>query len=58
VHQISGGFDAPSARGYSSQLEESGIQQNYWLNFLDGLNIAMVSFYQPMRDIFSSCSDR
>jgi hypothetical protein len=41
--QITGGYDSPFARGYSPQLAAYGLGQDDFLNFLDSLNIAMVS---------------
>jgi hypothetical protein len=49
--QTMSSFDAPFARAYSPDLAACGIQQEDWLNFLDELNIVMVSFYLPMQDI-------
>jgi hypothetical protein len=40
--QITSGYDSPFARAYNPQLQASGIEQEEFLNFLDGLNIAMV----------------
>lgn len=40
--QITKGYDAPFARAYNPDLELSGIEQDEWLSFLDGLNTAMV----------------
>ncbi len=37
------GFDAPFARGYGQALEQVGISQKTFLDFLDGLNMAMIA---------------
>lgn len=39
--QIAAGFDAPFLRGYGD-LASSGIRQDDWLRFVDGLNVALV----------------
>jgi hypothetical protein len=41
--QISTGFDAPFARGYSTALETVDISQEELLAFIDGLNLAMTA---------------
>lgn len=41
--QIGTGFDTPFARGYSSALYQVGISQKTFLDFVDGLNMAMIS---------------
>lgn len=41
--QISSSYDSPFLRAYSSELVRAGVQQDEWLRFIDGLNIAMVS---------------
>jgi hypothetical protein len=46
--QTVSGYDSPFARGFNPHLSESGIEQVDWLKFLDGLNIAIVSFGPPI----------
>jgi len=41
--QTGTGFDAPFARGYGQALEQVGISQKTFLDFLDGLNMAMIA---------------
>ncbi|KLO15427.1 hypothetical protein SCHPADRAFT_938779 [Schizopora paradoxa] len=41
--QIGSGFDSPVARGYNRVLEQVGISQTTFLDFVDGLNMAMIS---------------
>ncbi len=41
--QIGTGFDTPFARGYSQTLYQVGIPQRTFLDFVDGLNMAMIS---------------
>ncbi|KLO04618.1 hypothetical protein SCHPADRAFT_947574 [Schizopora paradoxa] len=41
--QSGGGFDTPFARGYGPALYQLGISQNTFLDFVDGLNMAMIS---------------
>ncbi len=41
--QIERGFDMPFARGYAPALEEVGISQDVFLDFLDGLNTALIA---------------
>jgi hypothetical protein len=40
--QTSSKYDSPFLRAYNQQLEQSGIYQDDWLKFIDGLNCAMV----------------
>ncbi len=37
------GFDTPFARGYNEALQQVGISQETFLDFVDGLNMAMIS---------------
>ncbi len=41
--QIGSSFDSPVARGYNRALEQVGISQRTFLEFVDGLNMAMIS---------------
>ncbi len=41
--QIGTGFDTPFARGYNGVLSQVGIPQQTFLDFVDGLNMAMIS---------------
>ncbi|KLO05944.1 hypothetical protein SCHPADRAFT_861819 [Schizopora paradoxa] len=41
--QIGTGFDTPFARGYNDILQQNGIPMNTFLDFVDGLNMAMIS---------------
>ncbi|KLO14088.1 hypothetical protein SCHPADRAFT_996883 [Schizopora paradoxa] len=41
--QIGTGFDTPFARGYNQVLHHVGISQEMFLDFVDGLNMAMIS---------------
>lgn len=41
--QIAGSYDSSFLRAYSPDLERSGVSQDEWLRFIDGLNIAIVS---------------
>lgn len=41
--QIAGTYDASFLRAYNRYLEHSGVNQEDWLRFLDGLNVAIVS---------------
>lgn len=41
--QIGAGFDTPIARGYSPVLYQVGIPPRTFLDFVDGLNMAMIS---------------
>lgn len=43
VPQIASSYDSPFLRAYNPELERSGVEQEEWLRFVDGLNIAMVS---------------
>jgi hypothetical protein len=40
--QINSNYDAPFLRAYNADLAKSGINQDDWLKFIDGLNVAMV----------------
>lgn len=42
IPQIRVSYDAGFVRAYSPELEKSGITEDQWLRFVDGLNIAMV----------------
>ncbi|KAL5487557.1 hypothetical protein ACEPAI_5665 [Sanghuangporus weigelae] len=46
--QGTAGSNAAFIRGYSPELEASGVQMNDWMHFVDGLNIAM-SASPPLR---------
>ena len=41
--QIGSGFDTPFARGYNGILHQLGIPPKVFLDFVDGLNMAMIS---------------
>ncbi|KLO04530.1 hypothetical protein SCHPADRAFT_947630 [Schizopora paradoxa] len=41
--QIGAGFDTPFARGYNGILQQIGIPPKTFLDFVDGLNMAMIS---------------
>ncbi|KLO14089.1 hypothetical protein SCHPADRAFT_332718 [Schizopora paradoxa] len=41
--QSGSGFDTPFGRGYSDALQQLGISQKTFLDFVDGLNMAMIS---------------
>ncbi|KAG9003693.1 hypothetical protein FRB93_010914 [Tulasnella sp. JGI-2019a] len=43
IPQLSIGIEAPFARAYSSELIQSGIEQEDLLKFIDGLNTAMLA---------------
>lgn len=50
--QILNGFDTPFLRAWNPDLELSGIEQDDWLGFIDGLNVAMVhSFPNHVVDV-------
>lgn len=51
VPQIRVAYDASFVRAYSPELVRSGVTQNDWLKFVDGLNIAMVLSRIPKRFI-------
>ncbi|KAF8316057.1 hypothetical protein DL93DRAFT_2078251 [Clavulina sp. PMI_390] len=40
--QVRVAYDAPFVRAWNDELAQNGLQQDEWLMFLDGLNIAMV----------------
>ncbi|THV06259.1 hypothetical protein K435DRAFT_789668 [Dendrothele bispora CBS 962.96] len=40
---IGASFDSAFARGYSDALQDVGISEEMWLDFVDGLNLAIVS---------------
>lgn len=46
--QTVSGYDSPFARAFNPQLSDSGIDEVDWLKFLDGLNIAIVSWTYSM----------
>ncbi len=41
--QMERGFDMPFARGYAPALAEVGISQEVFLDFIDGLNTALIA---------------
>lgn len=41
--QSGSGFDTPFARGYGQALQQVGIPRTTFLDFVDGLNMAMIS---------------
>lgn len=44
VPQLTSGFDTPFSRGYNHSLASSvGISQEEFLNFIDGLNMALIA---------------
>ncbi|KAF8899667.1 hypothetical protein CPB85DRAFT_1327425, partial [Mucidula mucida] len=42
VPQVKPSFDAPFIRAYPPYLQECGISVEDWMDFCDGLNIAMI----------------
>ncbi len=42
VPQVKPSFDAPFIRAYPPSLQEYGISVEEWMDFCDGLNIAMI----------------
>jgi hypothetical protein len=42
--QTVSGYDSPFARAFNPELVTSGVEEVDWLKFLDGLNIAIVSW--------------
>lgn len=48
VPQLTAGFDTPFARGYNRAFESLDLPQERFLDFIDGLNLAMTAS-PPMR---------